>query len=83
MENLGEKSGKKEILVGVWLREKEEKNLVGLMCFLLKPNKIFSPQNREKTERKSLICLIEKMTICTWVLSSCIIFIFIFKLLLS
>lgn len=60
MENLGEKSGKKEILVGVWLREKEEKNLVGPMCFLLKPNKIFSPQNREKTERKSLICLIEK-----------------------
>ena len=52
----------REILMGVWLRGGGEKNVVGPVCFLLKTNKIFSPQNIEKTEGESLICLIDKNT---------------------
>ena len=33
MENLGEKSGEKEVLIGVWLGEGVEKNVVGLGVF--------------------------------------------------
>ena len=45
MENVGEKSGKKISLVGVWLEGGEKKILVGPGNFLPSSTKMFSPQN--------------------------------------
>ena len=45
MENVGEKSGKKISLVGVWLEGGEKKILVGPGNFLPNFTKMFSPQN--------------------------------------
>ena len=54
MENIREKSGKKEVLMGVWLGG-VEKNMMGLRCFLFRPTEKLYPQNEEKTnERNSL-----------------------------
>lgn len=39
MENLGEKSEEKEVLVGFFLGGKVENFVVGPMCFLLEPTK--------------------------------------------
>ena len=55
MENVGEISGKKISLVGVWLEGGEKKILVGPGNFLPSSTKMFSPQNGEKIERKNLI----------------------------
>ena len=55
MENIREKSGKKEVLMGVWLGGGVEKNMMGLRCFLFRPTEKLYPQNKEKTnERNSL-----------------------------
>ena len=48
MEILGEKSGEKEVLMGVWLGRENEKNVVGSEYFFLEPTKMFSLQNWEK-----------------------------------
>jgi len=53
MEILREKSGNKKVLMGVWLGEKVEKNMVGFRCFLPRPTKKFSPQNGEKTKGRN------------------------------
>ena len=48
MENLGEKSREKEVLVADWLGGGEEKNVIGFICFLFGLTKMFSLQNGEK-----------------------------------
>ena len=48
MENLGEKSREKEVLVADWLGGGEEKNVIGFRCFLFGFTKMFSLQNGEK-----------------------------------
>ena len=42
-----------------WVGRKENK-LWGFLCFLSRPTKKFSPQNREKTEERKYDCLINK-----------------------
>ena len=44
IENLEGKSGEKEVLVGIWLRGREEKNVVKPRCFLPIPLKYFLPK---------------------------------------
>ena len=55
MKNLGEKSREKIFLVTVWLKDEEEKNLIGLGWFLPESTKNISLQNEEKTEWKMLM----------------------------
>ena len=50
IENFGENMGMKAFFVGVWLEGGEGKKLMGPKCFLPGPTKMFSLQNREKTE---------------------------------
>ena len=50
MENLGEKSGEKEVLMGVWLGGRVEKKCGRAQVFSPGPTKKFSPQNGEKIE---------------------------------
>ena len=59
MKNLEVKSGEKEVLVGVWLRGREETNVVGVGHFLPGPIKKISLQNLGGGGW-SLICLIDK-----------------------
>ena len=44
MKNLSKKSGEKEVLVVVWLGEREKKKVIGSWYFLLKLIKMFSPK---------------------------------------
>ena len=44
MENLGEKSEEKEVLMGVWLEGRVEKNVMKSRCFLPEPPKNFLPK---------------------------------------
>ena len=48
MENLGQKSGEKEVLIGVWLGEGVEKNVVGLGVFSPGLQKSFLHKMRRK-----------------------------------
>ena len=50
MENFGKKIGRKTFLECVWLGGDEGKFMVEPKCFLLRPTKIFPPQNGKKTE---------------------------------
>ena len=52
MENLGEKSREKEVLVADWLGGGEEKNVIGFRCFFFGLTKMFSPQNGEKIGKR-------------------------------